>query len=114
MAAVCVRVLSDWDWWDLLSGCCLCQGIVCLGLVGSHQWLSVSGCCLTGTGGISTVALNYGMFRRGDFNATTQHIMFYDIGADSTAATLVGYQLVKTKERGFTETNPQLHVLGYA
>ena len=54
------------------------------------------------------------MFRRSDFNATTQYIMFYDIGADSTAATLVGYQLVKTKERGFTETNPQLQILGYA
>ncbi|XP_043238713.1 hypoxia up-regulated protein 1-like [Amphibalanus amphitrite] len=62
----------------------------------------------------AAVALNYGMFRRSDFNATTQYIMFYDIGADSTAASLVGYQLVKTKERGFTETNPQLQVLGYA
>ena len=60
------------------------------------------------------MALNYGMFRRSDFNATAQYIMFYDIGADSTAASLVGYQLVKTKERGFTETNPQLQVLGYA
>nr|CAD7392844.1 unnamed protein product [Timema cristinae] len=58
------------------------------------------------------VALNYGIFRRKDFNETVQYIMFYDMGATSTTATIVSYQLVKTKERGFIETNPQLSVLG--
>ncbi|XP_037084607.1 hypoxia up-regulated protein 1-like isoform X2 [Pollicipes pollicipes] len=62
----------------------------------------------------AAVALNYGMFRRNDFNATAQYILFYDMGAESTSATLVGYQLVKTKDRGISETNPQLQILGYA
>jgi len=62
----------------------------------------------------AAVALNYGMFRRKDFNASAQFILFYDMGAESTSATLVGYQLVKTKDRGFTETNPQLQIHGYA
>lgn len=61
----------------------------------------------------AAVALNYGVFRRKDFNATSQYIMFYDMGASSTKATIVGYQVVKTKEKGFVETNPQLTVLGY-
>nr|CAD7592318.1 unnamed protein product [Timema genevievae] len=60
----------------------------------------------------TAVALNYGIFRRKDFNETAQYIMFYDMGATSTTATVVSYQLVKTKERGFIETNPQLSVLG--
>jgi hypoxia up-regulated 1 len=57
-------------------------------------------------------ALNYGVFRRKDFNATVQNILFYDMGASSTIATIASYQLVKTKERGFTETNPQLTIKG--
>lgn len=60
----------------------------------------------------TAVALNYGIFRRKDFNETAQYIMFYDMGASSTTATVVSYQIVKTKERGFVETNPQLAVLG--
>uniref|UniRef100_T1IXH5 Hypoxia up-regulated protein 1 n=1 Tax=Strigamia maritima TaxID=126957 RepID=T1IXH5_STRMM len=60
----------------------------------------------------TAVALNYGVFRRKDFNTTAQNIMFFDMGASTTTATIVAYQLVKTKERGFVESNPQLTVLG--
>lgn len=35
-------------------------------------------------------ALNYGVFRRNDINATATYIMFYDMGATSTVATIVG------------------------
>lgn len=36
------------------------------------------------------VALNYGVFRRKEFNGTVQYYMFYDMGATSTTATIVG------------------------
>ncbi|XP_012264301.2 hypoxia up-regulated protein 1 isoform X2 [Athalia rosae] len=60
----------------------------------------------------TAVALNYGIFRRKEINETTQYIMFFDMGASSTTATVVGYQNVKTKEKGFVETNPQVSILG--
>uniref|UniRef100_A0A0C9QZD6 Hypoxia up-regulated protein 1 n=1 Tax=Fopius arisanus TaxID=64838 RepID=A0A0C9QZD6_9HYME len=60
----------------------------------------------------TAVALNYGIFHRNEFNETTQYIMFYDMGASSTTATVVSYQNVKTKERGFVETHPQVSILG--
>ncbi|KAF6212275.1 hypothetical protein GE061_012797 [Apolygus lucorum] len=60
----------------------------------------------------TAVALNYGIFRRKDFNETAQYIMLYDMGASSTSASIVSYQVVKTKEKGFLETNPQLSILG--
>ncbi|XP_069686469.1 hypoxia up-regulated protein 1 isoform X2 [Periplaneta americana] len=60
----------------------------------------------------TAVALNYGIFRRKDFNESAQYIMFYDMGATSTTATVVSYQLVKTKEKGYVETNPQLSIIG--
>lgn len=44
-----------------------------------------------------TVALNYGVFRRKMFNSTTQYYMFYDAGATSTSATLVGQYLMKQR-----------------
>ncbi len=37
-----------------------------------------------------------------------RHMIFYDMGAQDTTATVVGYQIVKTKERGFAETHPQV------
>lgn len=58
------------------------------------------------------VALNFGVFRRKDFNESAQYIMFYDMGASSTSATLVSYQVVKVKDRGVVETNPQATILG--
>lgn len=60
----------------------------------------------------AAVALNYGMFRRKEINGTAQHILFFDMGASSTTATIASYQTVKTKERGYSETNPQLTILG--
>lgn len=38
-----------------------------------------------------------------------QNIMFYDMGAGSTTATIVSYQTVKNKESG---TQPQLQIRG--
>lgn len=58
------------------------------------------------------VALNYGVFGRTEINDSAHYIMFYDMGASSTTATVVSYQNVKTKERGFLETNPHVAVLG--
>ncbi|XP_046749659.1 hypoxia up-regulated protein 1 isoform X2 [Diprion similis] len=60
----------------------------------------------------TAVALNYGIFRRKEINETSQYIMFFDMGASSTTATVVGYQNVKTKEKGYVETNPQVSILG--
>lgn len=60
----------------------------------------------------TAVALNYGIFRSKTFNETSQYVMFYDMGASSTTATLVSYQTVKTKDRGYVETHPQATVLG--
>ncbi|KAH0539477.1 hypoxia up-regulated protein 1 [Cotesia glomerata] len=60
----------------------------------------------------TAVALNYGIFHRKEINDTAHYIMFYDMGASSTTATIVSYQNVKTKDRGFVETSPQVSVLG--
>merc|ERR1719391_687772 len=58
------------------------------------------------------VALNYGMFRRKELNNTAKHIMFYNMGASSSWATIVSFAIVKTKERGYSETHPQAQVMG--
>jgi hypoxia up-regulated 1 len=58
------------------------------------------------------VALNYGVFRRKNFSNQTQYYMFYDMGSTSTVATVVGYQVVKTKEGTRVESNPQLTIKG--
>ncbi|KJE95164.1 hypoxia up-regulated protein [Capsaspora owczarzaki ATCC 30864] len=42
----------------------------------------------------AAVALNYGVFRRHEFNATPQFLMFYDMGAGSTTATLARFSAV--------------------
>ncbi|EFN75861.1 Hypoxia up-regulated protein 1 [Harpegnathos saltator] len=60
----------------------------------------------------TAVALNYGVFGRTEINDSAHYIMFYDMGASSTTATVVSYQNVKTKDRGFIETNPHVTVLG--
>jgi len=60
----------------------------------------------------AAVALNYGIFRSASFNSTIKHIMFYDMGASHTTATIVGYNTVKVKDRGYSETVPQLVVKG--
>lgn len=60
----------------------------------------------------AAVALNYGMFRRKEINSTAQNLIFYDMGSSQTTATIVAYQTIKIKERGYSETNPQVSVLG--
>ena len=35
------------------------------------------------------VALNYGVFRRAEFNTSAVNVMFYDVGASSAVATVV-------------------------
>jgi len=60
----------------------------------------------------TAVALNYGIFRAATFNSTVKHIMFYDMGASHTTATIVGYSTTKVKDRGYVETVPQLVVKG--
>ncbi|XP_072094262.1 hypoxia up-regulated protein 1 isoform X3 [Mobula birostris] len=57
----------------------------------------------------TAVALNYGVFRRKDINATAQNVMFYDMGSSSTTATIVTYVTMKTKDLG---TQPQLQIRG--
>ena len=58
------------------------------------------------------MALNYGIFRRNDFNESANYIMLYDMGASTTSATVIAYQVVKTKDRGISEVNPQLSIIG--
>ncbi|XP_076178749.1 hypoxia up-regulated Grp170 co-chaperone protein isoform X2 [Ptiloglossa arizonensis] len=60
----------------------------------------------------TAIALNYGIFRSKEINDTAHYVMFYDMGASSTTAAIVSYQNVKTKEKGFVETNPHVTVLG--
>lgn len=60
----------------------------------------------------AAVALNYGVFRRKQFNNSMTYIMFYDMGATSTTATIVGYQVVKMKEGTRMVENPQLVIKG--
>lgn len=40
------------------------------------------------------------------------YMMFYDMGAYGTQASIVSYQLVKSKDRIAPELQPQLTVLG--
>jgi molecular chaperone DnaK (HSP70) len=58
-------------------------------------------CCLF------SVAINYGIFRRKDFNETAQNVMFYDMGAGSTAAAVVSFSTSKGRD-----PDPQATVLG--
>ncbi|KAK2176539.1 hypothetical protein NP493_657g01042 [Ridgeia piscesae] len=62
----------------------------------------------------TAVVLNYGVFRRKSFNSTPVHYMFFDMGASSTTATIVSYQVVKTKNAvtGIVDTFPQLTIKG--
>ncbi|XP_068456851.1 hypoxia up-regulated protein 1 isoform X2 [Clinocottus analis] len=55
----------------------------------------------------TAVALNYGVFRRKDID--NNNVMFYDMGSGSTTATIVTYQMVKTKEAG---SQPQFQIRG--
>ena len=54
--------------------------------------------------------MNYGVFRRKDFNATGSTLMFFDMGSSGTVATVAHYQMVKNKDD--YEANPQLTIKG--
>nr|CAB3255112.1 hypoxia up-regulated protein 1-like [Phallusia mammillata] len=56
----------------------------------------------------TAAALNYGVFRRHDINSTASYILFYDMGASSTVASVMAYQVLKVN--GITD--PQLSVKG--
>lgn len=60
----------------------------------------------------TAVALNYGVFRTKDFNETANYILFYEMGASSTVATIAAYQTTKSKEKGYLEVNPLLTIKG--
>ncbi|EDQ91732.1 uncharacterized protein MONBRDRAFT_31181 [Monosiga brevicollis MX1] len=52
--------------------------------------------------------LNYGVFRRKEFNATEQHILFYDIGSTNTIASVGTFSQVKDK----SSKVPQVQIKG--
>jgi hypoxia up-regulated 1 len=54
--------------------------------------------------------LNYGVFRRKDFNNTGTSLMFFDMGGSGTTATIATFQMVKNKDD--YEPNPQITVRG--
>ena len=85
--------IIDWSSWKCINEC---NVFTVLQLINSN----------------TAAALDYGIFRRSDFNETAQNILFYDMGASSTVATIASYQIVKTKEKGFTEHHPQVSVTG--
>ncbi|CAF0912064.1 unnamed protein product [Brachionus calyciflorus] len=54
--------------------------------------------------------LNYGVFRRKDFNSTGSNLMFFDMGGSGTTVTIATFLMVKNKDD--YEANPQLTVRG--
>lgn len=58
----------------------------------------------------AAVALNYGIFRRKEFNESAQYFVFYDMGAYKTSASVISYQLVKDKAT--KEVLPVVQVVG--
>lgn len=58
----------------------------------------------------TAVALNYGIFQQKSINETAQYVIFYDMGASKTTATVISYQLVKDKV--LRETLPVVQVVG--
>ena len=62
----------------------------------------------------TAVALNFGIFRRKDFNATGSTYLFYDMGSQSTVCTIATFNIVKTKENGYLEEVPQLTIKSVA
>ena len=62
----------------------------------------------------TAAALNYGIFRRKDFNATGSTYLFYDMGSQSTSCSIVTFNVIKSKENGYLEEIPQLTVRSVA
>ena len=61
----------------------------------------------------AAVALNYGIFRRDEFKEAPIYIMFFDMGASSTKASVVEYKVDKITENGRSETHPHLYIRGF-
>ena len=61
----------------------------------------------------TAVALNYGLYRTGDFvENKPKNYIFYDMGSTSTEATVVSYQIKRTKDGAYPTKTPELTVLG--
>ncbi|XP_065177494.1 hypoxia up-regulated protein 1-like [Sycon ciliatum] len=58
------------------------------------------------------VALNYGLFHRDTINETERTLMFFDMGAANTFATIVSYKTVREPMHGIMEMIPYLTVRG--
>ncbi len=58
----------------------------------------------------TAAGLNYGVFRRKDFNTTGSTIMFFDMGSTATTATIATFHLIKQKDD--YEANPQMVIRG--
>jgi len=61
----------------------------------------------------TAIGINYGVFRAKDFNETSRNIMFYDMGASSTVASIVSYRTVKDKKTKREEPQMELKGVGY-
>ena len=58
------------------------------------------------------VGLSFGVLRRDQFNASKQYYMLFDMGSTATVCTVLSFETVKNTENGYTETVPQMIVLG--
>lgn len=58
----------------------------------------------------AAAGLNYGVFRRKDFNNTGTTLMFFDMGSSAVTATIATFQLIKYKDD--YEANPQMTIRG--
>ena len=58
------------------------------------------------------VGLNFGVFRYDRWNASKQYYILFDMGASDTVATVLSYESVKNSDNGYSETVPQMTVLG--
>ena len=58
------------------------------------------------------MGLNFGVFRYDRWNASKQYYMLFDMGASDTVATVLSYEAVKNSDNGYSETVPQMTVLG--
>ncbi|CBY19557.1 unnamed protein product [Oikopleura dioica] len=56
----------------------------------------------------TAVALHYGVFNRKQIESKAKNILFFDMGASQTTATIAQYQIIKGK----TETAPQVAIKG--
>jgi hypoxia up-regulated 1 len=58
----------------------------------------------------TAAGVNYGMFRRKQFNETATRVLIYDMGASKSTATVLEYSLVKDKMS--RDKDPEMRVLG--